>query len=102
MPETLDNFTDQDGFEPARVKILEVALRNAAFDGWNSAMADATARDAGIDPAVKKAAFPGGVRDLLRFWSLENDRAMREAMAGAGIPNAQNPRKSRLCGSCAT
>ncbi len=81
MPEKPDNFADHDGFESVREKILEAALGRAAFDGWTGAMLDAAARDAGIDRAVRLAAFPCGVRDLLRFWSEGNDRAMLAAMA---------------------
>lgn len=81
MPEKPETFADRDGFESVREKILEIALGRAAFDGWTASMLDASARDVGIDRAEVKAAFPRGVRDLLRFWSEQNDRAMLAAMA---------------------
>ena len=71
-----------DGFEPARRRLLDAALIEAAFDGWNGAMMDKAARTAGLEPGVAAAAFPGGVRDLLRYWSIRTDEAMTEAMAG--------------------
>lgn len=71
-----------DGFEPARRRLLEAALIEAAFDGWNGAMIDKAARGAGLEPSVVAAAFPGGVRDLLRYWSIRADETMAEAMAG--------------------
>ena len=70
-----------DGFEPARRKLLDAALIWAAFDGWNGAMMDKAARGAGLEPSVVAAAFPGGARDLLRYWSIRADEAMRDAMA---------------------
>lgn len=81
MPENPDNSADRDGFESVREKILEVALARAAFDGWTASMLEASAREAGIERAALKAAFPRGVRDILRFWSEQNDRAMLVAMA---------------------
>ena len=71
-----------DGFEPARRRLLDAALIEAAFDGWNGAMMDKAARAAGLEPGVAAAAFPGGVSDLLRYWSIRTDEAMAEAMAG--------------------
>ena len=81
MSEKQDNFSNRDGFESAREKILGVALGRAAFDGWTGQMLDTAARDSGINPATLIAAFPRGIRDLLRFWSEENDQAMLAAMA---------------------
>lgn len=76
-PELTDNI---DGFEKARRKLLEAALNEAAFDGWNGAMMRKAATAAGVDPSVAAAAFPRGARDLLRYWSIRSDEAMREAM----------------------
>ncbi len=80
MTEKADNFIDHDGFERVRAEILEIALGRAAFDGWTTVMLDAAALDAGADRAVLKAAFPSGVRDVLRYWFDINDRAMLNAM----------------------
>lgn len=76
--EATDNI---DGFEPARRTLMEAALAEAAFDGWNGAMMDKAAASAGIDESVVAAAFPAGARDLLRYWSIRTDEAMRDAMA---------------------
>ena len=80
MSEKSTDFGAQDGFDAARAKILKSALARAAFEGWTSMMLAAAARDAGIEPAVSKAAFPRGVQDVLRYWSQQNDAAMLRAM----------------------
>lgn len=73
--------TDDDGFELAREAVLARALDRAPFEGWTSPMLKAAGAEAGIEPAVVAAAFPGGVADLLAFWSEKADAAMLEAMA---------------------
>lgn len=58
-----------DGFEPARTAILEKCLDLTPFDGWTRKMlADATAA-ADVDSATARAAFPGGMSDVLKYWS---------------------------------
>lgn len=69
-----------DGFEPARERILTEFLKIAPFDGWTALALDQAAKEAQVDPATCSAAFPAGVRDVLRAWSMKNDAAMAEAM----------------------
>ena len=71
-----------DGFEAAREAILPLVLENTAFDGWTSRMLENAARAADIDSPTLHAAFPGGVRDVIRYWSAQSDAAMTEAMIG--------------------
>jgi len=71
-----------DGFEPARERLLSAALMEAAFEGWTPVMLDRAAAAAGIEPSAVAAAFPGGARDVLRYWSIRADEAMADAMAG--------------------
>lgn len=73
---------DDDGFELAREAVLARALDRAPFEGWTRAMFDGAAREAGIARSVASAAFPGGIADLLAFWSEKADAAMQEAMTG--------------------
>ncbi|MEM9495877.1 MAG: COQ9 family protein [Pseudomonadota bacterium] len=48
------------------------------------------ASDADVAPAALKAAFPGGMKDVLRAWSRAHDEAMlrafAERLADAGLP----------------
>lgn len=62
--------------------ILAAMLDRAAFDGWTDGALAAAARDAGQDRAVLAAAFPKGVADALRAWSMAADAAMAAEMAG--------------------
>ncbi len=83
--ENAKQISNADGFETARSAILEHALALAPFDGWTSRMLADAAAAAGIDAAEAKAAFPGGVRDALRYWSARIDEQMVEAMAAPGF-----------------
>jgi ubiquinone biosynthesis protein COQ9 len=76
-------MADPCAFEAARARILTAALDRAAFDGWTGAMLERAARDQGIDASVLAAALPGGVSDLLSFWSAELDRSMAARMTGS-------------------
>lgn len=71
--------TSADGFDPARQAILAAALKRAPFEGWTRPMMARAAGEARIDDAALAAAFPGGVADLLTYWSEESDAAMAVA-----------------------
>jgi ubiquinone biosynthesis protein COQ9 len=81
-PETGAAPAPPGGFEAEGRAILKALLARAAFDGWTGTALAASARDAGASPAVIAAAFPRGVTDALKAWSLDADREMRAAMAG--------------------
>ena len=80
--ETQENQGASSGFDAEGRAILKAMLARAAFDGWTEAVLAAAAKDAGYDKAVLKAAFPNGVADALRAWSMDADAEMRAAMAG--------------------
>lgn len=71
---------ENDGFEPVRAAVLPAMLARATFEGWTGQALKAAAQDADISDSALKAAFPGGVRDVLHYWSLTTDEQMREAM----------------------
>jgi ubiquinone biosynthesis protein COQ9 len=73
---------ERDAFDASRRAVLEAVLRRASFDGWTIDVLNGAAKEAGIDRATVVAAFPGGVADLLRFWSEENDVYMTARMTG--------------------
>ncbi|MEM9168603.1 MAG: COQ9 family protein [Pseudomonadota bacterium] len=75
-----------DGFDDARSAILDEALMLAPFDGWTTAMMREAARAADRDEATRRAAFPGGVADLLEFWSRRLDAQMHAAIKGPDAP----------------
>jgi len=87
QPQARAKTLENDGFEEARAAIFDAALGLAPFDGWNGLMMRRAAKDAGVDRPVQKAAFPGGVRDLLRYWSAQADAEMVAQMAGPGFKN---------------
>lgn len=71
-----------DAFDADRAAILEAALVRAPFEGWTPVMLRRSAADAGRDRSVAAAAFPKGVADALRLWSVTADAAMTAAMTG--------------------
>ena len=74
-----------DGFEAARGPILEHCLLLAPFDGWTRRMLGEAILATKVDAATSKAAFPMGVRDVIRYWSLVTDEKMAAAMAAPGF-----------------
>ncbi|MFD0860353.1 COQ9 family protein [Roseovarius aquimarinus] len=57
-------------------KMLSAAEAHVPFDGWSRAAFDASARDAGIEPALARAALPRGAVDLALAYHEAGDRAM--------------------------
>ena len=68
-----------------RQKLLDATLAQAPFEGWTERALAAGARDAGIDRAAARRAFPGGVGDVLAFWSAACDGRMGDALAGRDL-----------------
>jgi ubiquinone biosynthesis protein COQ9 len=64
-----------------RRTILAAVLPYVPFDGWSEKSLRRAAEDVGLDPAMVKLAFPGGVAGVIAFWSGEADRAMAAAFA---------------------
>lgn len=75
-----DKSPQQDLAE-MRAAILAATLPHMAFDGWSRAALSRGAREAGYDDVMAERAFPGGVRDLIRFHLAEADRRMLAALA---------------------
>ena len=88
--EAADDRIADDGtsspFEAERAALLGPILDTAVFDGFTEqAMARGCAA-AGLRPAELAAAFPGGVGDLLRYWSACADAASRAALVPEAVP----------------
>lgn len=59
-----------------RLGILEAALPHVPFDGWSVATIRVAAKDAGYDEFMAALAFPGGVAELIDYWSVVADARM--------------------------
>src|SRR5690554_5275715 len=66
-------------------RLLSAAAAHVPFDGWSPATFAACARDAGIDPAVARAALPRGAVELARAGHAAGDRAMLARLPEAGL-----------------
>lgn len=61
-------------------KIVEAALKNAAFDGWTKSMLEQSALDAGYEKDMARAVFPYNVKDALNHLSEMVDQQMLEKL----------------------
>jgi ubiquinone biosynthesis protein COQ9 len=66
----------------------------AIFDGWNETALAEAAREAGVDPAVARLAFPGGAMDMIAGWVESVDVEM--AAAFDPLMLAQMPIRERI------
>jgi len=66
-------------------KMLDAAAAHVPFDGWSHAAFAASAKDAGIDPAVARAALPRGAVDLALAYHYAGDAAMLARLAEADL-----------------
>lgn len=62
-----------------RLILAPLVADAASFDGWSDAAVENAAKDAGIDPAVARLAFPGGAMDMIAAWVAYVDAAMEAA-----------------------
>ncbi|MBA4210848.1 MAG: COQ9 family protein [Parvibaculum sp.] len=69
-----DHLTD------VRMRVLEAALPNVAFDGWTPRLLRDAAEQAGVSQGEVRLAFPGGVLDLVDHFLADGDRRMAEAL----------------------
>ncbi len=63
-----------------RDDILSALLPAVAFDGWTMAAAELAATQAGYQPEMVEAVFPGGMDDIVAHFADRADRAMLEAL----------------------
>ncbi len=81
--------------DPAATRnaLTEATLAEAPFDGWTERALRAGARRAGIDRTTARRAFPGGIAEVLRFWSAAGDREMAERLAGEDLAALRFPER---------
>lgn len=64
--------------DSVRANLLEAALAEASFEGWNSTTLAKAARDAGYSTGEVQLYCPDGILDLIEVWSRQCDEAARE------------------------
>lgn len=72
-------MTDTEHMLAEKRAILSAILPHVPFYGWSEKSLRAAAADAGIEPALARLTFPGGLAGLIIFWCSEADRAMAAA-----------------------
>lgn len=55
--------------DETKTALLQAALRDVAFDGWSDALLEKAATRAKVPKDTAEDAFPGGILDLLRYFS---------------------------------
>lgn len=64
-----------------RREILDAVLIHVAFEGWTDKAVRAGLTDLGLPAEAGAVAFPGGVAEMVAFWSAEADREMSVQVA---------------------
>ena len=77
-----------------RLELVPGIAAAAIFDGWGDAALVAAARQAAVDPAVARLAFPGGAMDMIAAWVERVDAAMAAAFDPQVL--AQMPIRERI------
>lgn len=81
--------------DAARQALLAAALPDAAFDGWNAATLARAARAAGLSEGEVELYCPGGVVELIAFWSAQADEAAKADILAAPPANRIRDRIAR-------
>jgi len=68
-----------------RGKILEIALRNVAFDGWGKTLLQNAIKEAGLSAEEGARLFPGGIAELTDAFSLHADQEMERQLEAEGL-----------------
>ncbi len=81
----------------ARRDILTAALQHIPFDGWTVKSLKQAVQDAGLPQGAEALYFPGGVIELIQFWSEEGDRLALEAIETRSMKNMRIRDKITEC-----
>ncbi|TGY90523.1 COQ9 family protein [Marinicauda algicola] len=87
MSETQHPPRDWPRARAARQALLDAALPEAAFEGWNEAVLKRAAGMAGLTEGEVELYCPGGVLDLLETWSRNGDAGARTLIEAEPRPN---------------
>ena len=72
--------------ETIKTAILEQALPDVPFDGWEMEVLKRAAQNAGYEPAMVTSVFPAGVKDAISYLSYWADARMLEQLNAAKKP----------------
>lgn len=72
--------SEDEHLEDARDRVLDALLPHVTFDGWSSAGLEAAAKEAGVDPALARQAFPRGGVDAALHLHRRADRQLIEIL----------------------
>ena len=82
MPATMMT-NSPDYLAAERAEILSAVLPHVPFECWSLRALRIAAEDAGYDAAMAARAFPGGVAEIILYWSQTADAQMVQAYAAA-------------------
>lgn len=71
--------------EKTKSDILELGLKDVAFDGWSLSVFEAAAEKQGLEPEIVEALFPRGERDLMDYFAKWADDKMLQALSDTDI-----------------
>lgn len=80
-----------DSRDDNRDAILEATLDHVAFEGWTRKALQHGLADLGLPDAAADLAFPGGMTEMIRYWSRSLDARMADAIAGASADPIADP-----------
>ena len=75
----------QPPMDPMKIKLVEAALPQVAFDGWSPATFDAAVAAVGMDAAHARTLCPRGAVDLAIAYHQMGDAAMVDALERADL-----------------
>lgn len=70
--------------DAVRSALLDAALNEAAFDGWNARTLARAAASAGYSEGEVQLYCPDGVLDLIEVWSRQADEGARQVISTSG------------------
>jgi ubiquinone biosynthesis protein COQ9 len=71
-----------------RDTILDAALKHAGFDGWNQRTLERAAQEAGLSAFDVTRSFPGGVAEVLAYFSARADAELEATLSNQyDLPN---------------
>lgn len=81
----------------ARAQILSAMLRHIPFDGWTKKSLLNAIKDTELPPGSDELYFPGGVLELLSYWSESGDQKALSKINLRGLDNLRIREKVTEC-----
>jgi ubiquinone biosynthesis protein COQ9 len=77
----------------AQHTLLEAALKLAPFEGWNAGMLVQAAQQVGISEFETRRSFPGGVAEVLAYFSAQADESLAATLVSDASYSQQKIRE---------